>query len=344
MRRGFTLIELLVVIAIIAILVALLLPAVQQAREAARRSNCKNNLKQLGIAMHDYHDTYSTLPPGLTGTGVGTNNNSQRLSPFFGLLPYMEQGPLYDQITGQPNQGGTPWTGNAWWNQNIVSLGCPSDRRQVRDRGKTNYVLCIGDRATESESRETERTRGLFGGRTPFRIADIVDGTSNTAAFSEVVMSASYGSDLRDLQGHPMTQVAGVAGNPSLCLAQIDPNNGTRFAVDIPNMNTDRGRGGRWGDGRAVFTKFQTILPPNSPSCVQGTSSEAENDSIYSAASRHRGGAQVCMADGGVRFISENIDTGDLTAAPPGRVTTPSPFGVWGALGTRNGGEALGEF
>ena len=344
-RRGFTLIELLVVIAIIAILVALLLPAVQQAREAARRSNCKNNLKQIGIALHDYHDTYSALPPGRTGTGTGSvgEHNDRRLSPFFGLLPFMEQGPMFDQITSQPNQGGRPWNegGRPWWATNIPALGCPSDTRQKRDEGKTNYVFSHGDRATELENRELERGRGLFLGEVPIRIADIIDGTSNTVAVSEVVMSASYGGDNLEIAGQVRKSTAGVNTNPSLCLAQVDPANPRAF---VAGSDGDRRRGDRWGDARPAFTGFQTILPPNSPSCTNGGNSEDPNNAIYSVASRHRGGVQVCMADGGVRFISENIDTGDLTATPPGRVTTPSPYGVWGALGTRNGGEPLGEF
>ena len=338
-RKGFTLIELLVVIAIIAILVALLLPAVQQAREAARRSNCKNNLKQLGIALHDYHDTFTVFPPGRTGTSAGANNNSLRLSPFFGMLPFMEQGPLYDQITGQPNQGWQPWQGTAWWNAQIPGLKCPSDTLQKRDRGKTSYVVCHGDRAQQLEDREAERHRGIFGGQGVFRIADIIDGTSNTIAFSEIVQSAAYGGDDLEIAGQVRINTANITTDPSACLATVDPNNPRQF---IAGSNGERARGDRWGDSKVCFTGFQTILPPNSPSCSQGGTEDA--NAIHSAASRHRGGVQVCMADGGVRFVSENIDAGNPSAAPPGAVSTPSPFGIWGALGTKGGGEPLGEF
>ena len=339
-RRGFTLIELLVVIAIIAILVALLLPAVQQAREAARRSNCKNNLKQLGIALHDYHDTYSCFPPGRTGTEHGsTTDNDLILSPFFGMLPFMEQGPLYDQITSQPEQGDDPNQNRAWWNTQIPGLKCPSDTLQKRDRGKTSYVVNHGDRADETNNREPERHRGIFGGQGVFRIASVTDGTSNTAAFSEVVQSASYGGDNLEIAGQVRRDTANVHTNPSLCLAQVDPNNPRQF---VAGSNGDRWRGDRWGDGRVAFTGFMTILPPNSPSCTNAGS--VDNDLVVSAASRHRGGVQVCMADGAVRFVSENIDAGDPSATPPGRVTTPSPYGIWGAIGTKNCGEPLGEF
>lgn len=338
-RKGFTLIELLVVIAIIAVLVALLLPAVQQAREAARRSTCKNNLKQLGLALHNYHDTYGVFAPGLTGTNQGGNNNGGRLSPNFGLLPYLDQVPLYNQITGQNNQGGAPWGGTAWWNADIPGLQCPSDSAfQDRDRGKTNYAFCQGDRATELEHREKERGRGLFHGWTPFGIKDVQDGTSNTIAVSELKMSDSYGGDNLEIDGQVVKSVSGVQNNPSLCIATIDPNNPKAF---VTGSDGDRRRGDRVFDGRPAFVGFQTILPPNSPSCVNGTNSEDPNNAIYSAASAHTGGVQCLFADGAVRFISENIDTGNRTAAPPGRVKTPSPFGVWGALGTRLSGEVV---
>src|SRR5262245_17980518 len=107
-RLAFTLIELLVVIAIIAILISLLLPAVQQAREAARRSQCKNNLHQFGVAIHNYVDANGFLPLGRNGTNAGTGSNGARLSPTVGLLPYIEQANLYAQIMGAPNQGGLP--------------------------------------------------------------------------------------------------------------------------------------------------------------------------------------------------------------------------------------------
>src|SRR5688500_19565009 len=112
--RGFTLIELLVVIAIIAILIALLLPAVQQAREAARRTQCKNNLKQLGLALHNYHDTYNVFPPRQTGSGhINTGRQRMAISGFVSLSPFFEQKPLYDRIMAAQDH---PWNGaNAWW-------------------------------------------------------------------------------------------------------------------------------------------------------------------------------------------------------------------------------------
>lgn len=341
-RSAFTLIELLVVIAIIAILVALLLPAVQQAREAARRAQCRSNLKQIGLALHNYHDVYNSFPPGLTGSAQGTANNAARLSPNFGLLPYIDQTPLYNQIVGEPNQGDVPWSNQAWWNTDISVLQCPSDVIQKRDRGKTSYVYNRGDRATELEHREPERGRGLFHGRTPFGVKDIIDGTSNTIAVSECRQSATYGQDPHDATGNPMVNVSGVQTNPSLCLAVVQP--GDRYRFINPTSGGSRFRGTRWADGRPLFTGFQTILPPNSPSCTNGGNNEDPNNAIYSAASAHVGGVHVLLADGAVRFVSENIDAGNSSATPPGRTNLESPFGVWGALGTRQCGETIGEF
>ena len=336
-RRAFTLIELLVVIAIIAILIALLLPAVQQAREAARRSNCKNNLKQLGLALHNYHETFGSFPPGLTGTGHGTTHNGVRLSAFFGLLPHFDQANLFNQITGEANQGTVPWGSTDYWNKDIPALLCPSDSAfQNRDRGKANYVFNKGDRTTELENREPERVRGLFGGTNVFRIRDITDGTSNTIAMSEIRMSPSYGGDNEEVYGQVRKSTANVHTNPSLCLATLASKE--RY---VTGSDGDRLRGDRWADGRPAFTGFQTILPPNSPSCTNSSNSEDPNNAIYSAASAHTGGAHCLFADGAVHFVSENIDSGNSSATPPGRVTTPSPFGVWGALGTRNCSEVV---
>src|SRR5690606_9630877 len=113
---------------------------VQQAREAARRSTCQNNLKQLGLALHNYHDVYGVFPAGVIGANDGAAKNSGRLSPNFGLLPYFDQAPLYNQISTQPGQGGQPWNNTVWWNTDLPSLLCPSDTLHGRDRGKTSYV------------------------------------------------------------------------------------------------------------------------------------------------------------------------------------------------------------
>ena len=155
-QRGFTLIELLVVIAIIAVLIALLLPAVQQAREAARRTQCKNNLKQLGLALHNYHDTHGTLPIGSGITDPG-GVGGRRQSGFVGMLPFIEQAPLYQQISGTyTNSGGTTWgpfqcepwnTSYTPFTAKIPGFLCPSDADTTAGGaiGKTNYMFSRGD-------------------------------------------------------------------------------------------------------------------------------------------------------------------------------------------------------
>ncbi|AMV19182.1 DUF1559 domain-containing protein [Planctomyces sp. SH-PL14] len=341
-NTGFTLIELLVVIAIIAVLVAILLPAVQQAREAARMSQCKSNLKQMGIAMHSYIETYSCFPPGLTGSAQQPGDNSDnagRLSANFGLLPFFDQQSIYNAITAASNQGARPWDSRDWWNANIPTLQCPSDVQHKRDRGKTSYAFSKGDRSIELEHREIERVRGLFGGWTPFSIRDVTDGTSNTLAMSEVRKSVAYGGDNLEVYGQVLKSVTGVQTNPSLCLGQLSSNPG-RFTTG----DADRMRGDRWGDGRPAFTGFQAILPPNSPSCVNSTNAEDPDNAVYSASSAHTGGVNCLMADGAVHFISDNIDCGNLASPPPGRDTTPSQYGIWGAMGTRACQESKNPF
>ncbi len=211
-KSGFTLIELLVVIAIIAILIALLLPAVQQAREAARRTQCKNNLKQLGLALHNYHDVFGrfTFKKGGTARPLAPchTGNAERLSGFVGLLPYFDQAPLYNQISaggapatstcsasvvGQPVAAGGPCGWCAWsvWDVTIPGMLCPTDPRATTVR-EHNYAFCMGDQMTATNA-ANRADRGVFGGqRQCITIAQIVDGTSNTIAMSERVR-ANFG-------------------------------------------------------------------------------------------------------------------------------------------------------
>lgn len=342
-RRGFTLIELLVVIAIIAILIALLLPAVQQAREAARRSTCKNNLKQLGLALHNYHDVFGMFVLRRGGTNTGPINNSSRLSGFVGLLPYMDQAPLFNKISAgdstNPPFGPSAWTGWSVWNVSIPMLRCPSDGRNKQIVRTNNYVFCLGDSATSINGTSS---RGMFPYRNGTRIRDITDGTSNTIAMSEHVRAnyapATSNASRNRVEGVAMGQAPRT--NPGACMS-LASGSGWVSGTSV------KGRHGTslW-DGQAERCAFNTILPPNAPSCAEGTNVNA--DSTHAAlapSSMHTGGVHALMADGAVRFISSNIDTGNLnTASPSPSALSPSPYGVWGALGTKEGGEVLGEF
>jgi len=356
-RLGFTLIELLVVIAIIAILVALLLPAVQQAREAARRSSCKNNLKQLGLALHNYHDVYKTLPYRSGGTGgcgprvstsIGNRYpcNKNRMSGFYPILPFIEQSALFDAISAGDSSipispgGPAPYEGWSVWNSPVIpGYLCPSDPGfNVTDPRSNSYVFCAGDNASGING---SNVRGLFGRNTKVRFRDITDGLSNTIAMSEHVRGnfglTTTGNRSRVLEGIVNEVTPLTPGN---CDAQVA---GNQF---VAGANVKARHGASLWDGQAERCAFNTILAPNSPSCSNGTNQNADNGTaILTATSQHKGGAQVLMADGAVRFVSENIDAGDASAAPPGGGSgNQTPYGVWGSLGTRGGGEVVGEF
>lgn len=346
-RRGFTLIELLVVIAIIAILIALLLPAVQQAREAARRTQCRNSLKQLGLALHNYHDTYGMFNarqagPGTPQGGQPYSHLRSRISGIVSLLPYLDQTPLYQQI-----QTGTavPWTTGGYWQRDLPALLCPSDTLSGAPAGtlvgRYNYTFSSGDSVSSSGNNGNSATpilvasRGMFGAHICYGVRDALDGTSNTIAMAEGVRPT--GTNTRGM----VSNTAGIA-NPAACTALFDRNTGT---FPGGGWTGDTSWGYRWGDGGGFFTGFTTAIPPNGPSCTENAGHSHWNSTVNTVSSRHTGGAHVLMTDGAVRFISENINTGDQSAAWMGATAGgPSPYGVWGALGTRAGGETTGEF
>ena len=379
-RRGFTLVELLVVIAIIGILIALLLPAVQAAREAARRSKCVNNLKELMLAAHEYHDSFKTFPAGTGGTDIPWDanwSNMTQLGAFAVLTPYMEQRPVYDMITTvtesvdhetgaktgrmYPPFGPAPWVeADIWsdygyppWHVEIATLRCPSDIARKsncwwNDTGKLNYNLCYGDAC--SDVVWGRGARGMFGFPNWVNegvdvhtywytsIAEIRDGTTNTAGMSEQSVGSHTGSHNR-IHGDYWLG-SGFWQNPTECLAHKGPG-----GTIIPNgVGGGSRRGAWWADGFLVAAGFNTVLPPNSVSC---TSSDAEWgwEQIMPPDSYHPGGVNVAFADGSVDFVTETIDTGDLTQACPFNAfrSGPSPYGVWGAIGTMNGGEPGGR-
>ncbi len=365
--RGFTLIELLVVIAIIAILVALLLPAVQQAREAARRSQCKNNLKQIGLALHNYHDAIGCFPYREGGTApIAPRGNENNGSGLTMLLPYLDQAALYAQISSPQTFGTTNFSpfgdtasdASAYqlWKSTIPVLICPSSPSVkgvvgTLGHGLSHYAFSGGDsiesisyvtpagtptEATERNARTL--VRGLFGYQTCRRFRDVTDGTSNTIAFGEITSAVSSGRDVAGAVAR--NQGSSLITNPIACLATINPNDRSTFATSITTVSPNRGS--RWSRGSICYVGINTVLPPNSPSCSIGT--EFRTSGLYSVASRHTGGAHVLMADGAVRFISNSIDTGNLSSPDPQTLGGRSPYGVWGALGSISGGEVSGEF
>jgi len=358
--RGFTLVELLVVIAIIGVLVALLLPAVQSAREAARRTQCANGLKQLGIGLQNYHDVYRVFPPRRGGSYLPNiasdparvNCNYDRLSAFIALLPFIEQKPLADQIAGggtingtkYPPGGPAAWHGTSYtpWGVQVPMLLCPSGNvnKMKNTFGKNSYAFSMGDLVTTHNS-ATAMTRGIFGGSARcMGLQNITDGSSNTIAMSE----RSWGNDLgattagnNDVRTVTVMAVSSVNSNPGSCYAHAVGNHIVTGQV--------KGKfGALWSDGQAERVGFNTVLPPNAPSCVNDGNTNADaNGGILNASSYHPGGVNAVFADASTHFINQNINTGNKAAPPPGPGQM-SPYGVWGALGSIDGGEANGEY
>ena len=356
--RGFTLIELLVVIAIIAILIALLLPAVQQAREAARRTQCKNNLKQLALAMHNYESTYRMFPPG------GTRDYD--FSVQARLLPYVEQANLQDLL--EFNQ--TAFTGGfsgkipnplfvTAFAETIPVFLCSSDpapsQTQVAVAGDTftygglSYLLSYGSgKGTNNDLRW--RTDGVVYEHSSVRFRDFTDGTSNTVIMSETVRSVGddmtltagttpqfpYQATLNGSSGlspglNPVpgvlstggvwgawTNSSGMVFNPDLVVAWP-----TFTAWRGGSSPAIRGRGISWAFSGAINSLTNGYITPNSriPDVVTHWTG------YFAPRSYHIGGAQVALGDGAVRFLSDSIDA-DLHRA----------------LHSTNGGEVIGEF
>lgn len=350
-RLGFTLVELLVVIAIIGILVSLLLPAVQAAREAARRMQCSNNLKQIGLALHNYHDTFNKFPY-LRG---GRNNPSRRCGDYHGivsLLPYFEQGPRADLASG--GQPRNPYDSRApAWAGNIATMACPSMTPNANFRyglPMRSYHFSMGTTVVNNYAGLTD---GLFGygavGATSGNncaglathkaFSDITDGSSNTVAVGEkghgdggTRSGVSATAESRSVIGLAVYSFAATAlrDNPTLCLATARNKryiSGTVSGV-FPASEI-------WPFGHPHWGGFNTILPPNSASCYQGGVNPSNASGIFSLSSHHPGGAMVCMADGSVHFVTETIDCGNYGVLPNRN------YGVWGALGTISGREPI---
>lgn len=359
--RGFTLAELLVVIAIIGVLVAMLLPAVQSAREASRRSSCVNNLKQQSLALHNYHDAQRGLPAARcwlnTSNGPGVSSpTGQMLEEWWGLtfslLPYIEQQPLYDDIIKEVRGGSfkKPYQTSSLNNVILPILCCPSDSESrtqtflAQSHGRSNVVSNRADLygrnnfnndATILASPEyVEAQKRAPFGMFVFKTFDkIIDGNSNTFAFSEAVTSRSQ-DDKNIKSGVLSNYAAGGLTAPygASCFAQ---RSGNELLQPAGSDFISSFRGNRILDGRISMTGFCAVLPPNSPSC--SPIDQHAGWGIYSVSSYHPGGVNAGLLDGSVRFVLDTVDVGDLNLDQ--KLTGPSPYGVWGAYGSINGGE-----
>jgi len=355
MARGknpaFTLVELLVVITIIGILIALLLPAVQAAREAARRAQCVNQMKQVGLAMHNYLQTWNVFPwmRGLSNSGTRNTvpwGNEATIGPFVHILAYLEYQALWDQISTPGTYGGRqvmpfgPPRDFFWyppWCADVPLYRCPSAppglyyNNNSNVLGRRNYAVCVGDSISVNVigSPPTKTpTRGIFGPSCNTSSADVTDGLSNTMLAAEKANAVNR----LDVRGLGAQSISGTNTNPSTCFTTAG-----RGTYITPNVQSDRPLGSLWHSGQFAFCAFNAVLPPNSPSCMNDNYGDSWG--LFSASSYHPGGVNALMGDGAVRFINATIDTGDLTHA---EVTGgQSPYGVWGALGTKDGGESF---
>lgn len=328
-RRAFTLIELLVVIAIIAILIALLLPAVQQARESARRTQCKNNLKQLGLSLHNYHDVYGSFPNNECARNNGTNPgdyqgavNAQHGLPTLGwmfrILPYIEQAPLFQSV----DQNGTPGVN---WADKIVGNSAPAANLTAR-RTIVNAYLCpsnpqakrVNGQSNFADSWDT----GLDGART-----DYVGSMGFSQSGHRDCPFANYAGEQWGhalyIDAPPIHNENGVFGWHG-CVTIANIVDGTSNTVGVVENHHWREKedpssvfgDAMWMGGYAIHSmKMAPNTDPNGDfRCDQWSST-------------HTGGVQVAMCDGSVRFVSENID-----------------WTIRRAIGTRAKGEVVGEF
>jgi prepilin-type N-terminal cleavage/methylation domain-containing protein/prepilin-type processing-associated H-X9-DG protein len=322
-RCGFTLIELLVVIAIIGILIALLLPAVQKVREAANRAKCANNLKQIALAAHHYHGDFERFPPGSVPYGC-------QASALVFLLPYLEQGNTY-RLFDFSRSVATDTVNAAARAQQVPIFLCPSDPSQgyFMDlppseviSGKSNYFANMGAHAWWVDQPGATQTKplelaGVFGAGSRTRLADITDGTSNTALFAEIKRGANPGSDKLDVT-RLMPSDWDITSKPA-----TNPNNlYPPDACETPTT-TFKYTGLQYEYGFLITAFYTHTVPPNyrGRDCIR---SPLFDQGHLAARSYHPGGVNVALADGSTRFISENIQ-----------------LSTWQALGTRAGGETV---
>ena len=365
-RGGFSLVELLMVIAVVGMLAALVLTAIQSTRESARLVSCANNLRQLGTGLLLHHEAHGVLPPSWGGpdsTSTAVWGTPPKPAPYPGpgmglasgftmLLPYISQVDLFNAI----EEAGWPHVQQAVYvHARIPTLLCPSDFGPASH----NYQFSIGDSFSGFDPGFMpppaenvlfqSRLRGLFGLQSRVRLSSVRDGLSHTIALSECVIPSglgrhvtpgseadgvNYSSELGEAVAKDRFAVVAMGAGldrPRDCLDHVKA--GT-FVPGTVLLTLDRSPGFLWSYGRPSTISFSTVLPPNSPRC-----SDYTKQGCLTPLSRHPGGVAGLMADGSVRFISDGIDAGDPDA--PQAVIGASTYGVWGALGSRDGSDVV---
>jgi prepilin-type N-terminal cleavage/methylation domain-containing protein/prepilin-type processing-associated H-X9-DG protein len=321
-RSAFTLVELLVVIAIIGILIALLLPAVQAAREAARRSQCTNNVKQIALAFHNYHDVYKTFPRYVYRTTSGSGGLCSHWEGFSAhtmILPYIEQQTVYDVVSGlwkTTPDGHDGWRTGTFQNIRRTRLSaflCPSDSsRSGGDTGNCNYPVSQGCSVGWTRPNNAQNN-GVFGREWDRNIADIRDGTSNTIMVGEHRLGDHDNANYRPgdvVRGIPMSGIPNAYPNAGVLYdAAAISAYGQACQAGIANHHSHGGR--EWIAPMPAQTVFNTLAPPNwdYPTCQDCTGCGwMDSSGVFPARSYHPGGVNIALADGSVRFFSETID------------------------------------
>ena len=336
-RTGFTLIELLVVIAIIAVLIGLLLPAVQKVREAAARIKCTNNLKQMGLALHNYHDVYKSFPAGKSQSYSGSPVYA-RWSIHSQLLPFIEQDNLYKSIdfTRPPETPGMEGVINfmpAYQNPGrenaaacrtaVAGFICPSDPAPLPSDwpGQNNYYasqgvqfLCDLTESQPSTIAPNERPDGPLYYLSKIKLTDITDGTSNTAVFSEKRRGNGSPDPKTDMKVMPVQSTLDNAYNTCRGLNPVT-------ATPLTSK-----QGYSWVLGEMCCTTYNHCSTPNTTSCAStGFPGNMSNMAmVIPPSSGHSGGVNVVLGDGSVRFMRDSVD-----------------LAAWRAMGTIRGGEVV---
>lgn len=345
--RGFTLIELLVVIAIIAILIALLLPAVQQAREAARRTQCKNNLKQLGLALHNYLDVYSVVPPMC---GIGTGNGG-KWSAWARILPYIDQSTTYTKANLNLNYSDATVNASGFSNWDITKqrmpvLICPSDvNDRMRDGSpaQSHYPSTYGVNCGTWRT-FTHHTPATLGG-TPGDGAFSPNAKFSTGAYSDGMSNTLAASEIKAFTPSATNPVGNKPPETATAPTSVSDLVGGYAATSAITSPLSQNGHTEWVDGKVHETGFTTTFTPNTKVLItdnvgtydadyvstrEGNSANSDGRSVFAAVttrSYHTGLVNSMLMDGSVRTISNNID-----------------LGIWRALSTRSGGEVVGDY